>query len=78
MCDMHFGVGTKCWRRRFLEEKNITFIEDMLYEDMVYSLKGTIFANEIKYGEFPIYNYTRNRTRKHYDDTNNGAMHRYV
>lgn len=61
LCDMHFAVSSKCWRRKFLVEKNITFIKDMYYEDMVYSIKSTILAEKIAYGEFPIYNYYRNR-----------------
>lgn len=60
-CDMHFAVASKCWRREFLKEKNITFIEGMYYEDMVYSIKASIFADKLKYGSFPIYNYYRNR-----------------
>lgn len=60
-CDMHFAVASKCWRKDFLKEKNITFIEGMYYEDMVYSIKASIFADKIKYGSFPIYNYYRNR-----------------
>ncbi len=60
-CDMHFAVSSKCWKRKFLEDNNIKFIENMYYEDMVYSIKATILANKITYGEFPIYNYIRNR-----------------
>ncbi len=60
-CDMHFAVASKCWRRQFLKEKQLTFIEGMYYEDMVYSIKATIFADKLKYGSFPIYNYYRNR-----------------
>lgn len=60
LCDMHFAVSSKCWRREFLNKNNITFIEDMYYEDMVYSIKATILAEKTSYGEFPIYNYTRN------------------
>lgn len=61
LCDMHFAVSSKCWRREFLEKNNITFIEGMYYEDMVYSIKGTILAEKTTYGEFPIYNYLRER-----------------
>lgn len=60
-CDMQFGVTSKCWRREFLKENNITFIEGIYYEDMVYSIKASIFANKFKYGTFPIFNYYRNR-----------------
>lgn len=61
LCDMQFAVSSKCWRRKFLEEKNIEFVEDIYYEDMVYSIKATILADKIDFGKFPIYNYTRNR-----------------
>jgi len=61
LCDMHFAVSSKCWKREFLEKNNITFIEGIYYEDMVYSIKGVILAEKIGYGEFPIYNYLRNR-----------------
>ena len=60
-CDMHFAVSSKCWRREFLIKNNIKFIGNMYYEDMPYSIKGTILAQNIGYGEFPIYNYYRNR-----------------
>lgn len=61
ICDMHFSVASKVWRRDFLNENDITFIEDMYYEDMVYSIKATILAKKLKYGAFPIYNYYRDR-----------------
>lgn len=61
VCDMHFAVASKVWRREFLEKNNITFIEGMYYEDMVYSIRGAIFAEKLSYGEFPIYIYYRNR-----------------
>lgn len=60
-CDMHFPVASKCWRRKFLEEKNITFVENMYYEDMAYSIKAVILAEKIAYASFPVYNYIRNR-----------------
>lgn len=60
-CDIFFGVPSKCWRTEFLKENNITFIENMYYEDMVYSMKATILAQKLTYGEFPIFNYYRNR-----------------
>ena len=61
VCDMHFAVASKVWRRKFLEENNLTFIEGMYYEDMVYSITAAIQAKTLKYGEFPIYIYYRNR-----------------
>lgn len=61
LCDMHFAVSSKCWRREFLQKNNITFIEKMYYEDMVYSIKAAILAEKLDYAQFPIYNYVRNR-----------------
>lgn len=61
VCDMHFAVASKVWRKEFLDKNNIVFIEDMYYEDMVYSIKATILAEKLKYGAFPIYYYYRNR-----------------
>ena len=58
---MHFAVASKVWRREFLEENDITFIEGMYYEDMVYSIKAAILSKKLKYGAFPIYIYYRNR-----------------
>lgn len=60
-CDIFFGVPSKCWKTSFLKENNITFIEDMYYEDMIYSMKGTILSKKLSYGEFPIFKYYRNR-----------------
>ena len=60
-CDMHFAVASKVWKREFLLNKNLSFIEGMYYEDMVYSIKGAILANDLSFGSFPIYNYYRDR-----------------
>lgn len=61
LCDMHFAVSSKCWKREFLQKNNIEFIEKMYYEDMVYSIKCAILAEKLDYAQFPIYNYVRNR-----------------
>ena len=60
-CDMFFGVPSKCWKKEFLKKNNITFIEDIYYEDMIYSVKSTILSEKLSYGEFPIFNYYKNR-----------------
>ena len=61
VCDIHFPVASKVWRRKFVEEQKLSFIKGMYYEDMVYSIRGAIFAEKLKYGSFPIYYYYRNR-----------------
>ena len=61
-CDPNFSVPSKVYRREFLMQNNIKFVEDIYYEDMVYSVQTVILAKETMYGEFPIFNYYRNRT----------------
>ena len=61
MCDATFSIPSKCWRREFLLEKNIKFKEDVYYEDMIYSMKAITLAGETTYGDFPIFNYYKNR-----------------
>ncbi len=61
VCDIHFPVASKVWRRKFVEEQKLSFVEGMYYEDMVYSIRGAIFADKLMYGSFPIYYYYRNR-----------------
>lgn len=60
-CDSTFSVPSKCWRREFLKNNNIKFEENIYYEDMIYSVKAVILANKLKYGDFPIFKYYRNR-----------------
>lgn len=60
-CDMHFAVSSKCFNRNFLINNNITFLDGLYYEDMVYSIKSTLLANNTTFGAFPFYNYYRNR-----------------
>ena len=61
VCDMHFAVASKVWRKEFLEKNNLTFIEGMYYEDMVYSIKAAIKAEKTTFSAIPIYVYYRNR-----------------
>lgn len=60
-CDTTFSIPSKCWRRKFLIEKKIKFKEDVYYEDMIYSMEAIALAGETAYGEFPIFNYYKNR-----------------
>ncbi len=62
ICDATISVPSKCWRREFLIEKNVKFIEDVYYEDMIYSIKAVTLADKTMYGEFPIFNYYKNRS----------------
>lgn len=60
-CDVSFSVSSKIWRRDFLEENNLRFIEKIYYEDQLFSMKGTVFSQNTIYGEFPVFRYYRNR-----------------
>ena len=60
-CDINFGVTSKCWKRQYLLDNNIEFVPHLYYEDMVFSLNAVIKANSLDCGNFPIYNYVRNR-----------------
>lgn len=61
ICDATFSAPSKCWRREFLIKNDIKFIEDVYYEDMIYSMRAITLSNETMYGEFPIFNYYKNR-----------------
>lgn len=61
ICDVSFSVSSRCWSRKFLEENKMKFIEGMFYEDEAFCMKGNILAENTTCGEFPIFNYRRNR-----------------
>ena len=61
LCDTNFAIPSKIWRKEFLVKSNLKFMEDIYYEDMVYSMNAVILADETMYGDFPIFNYYRNR-----------------
>lgn len=60
-CDVSFSVSARCWNRNFIEKHNMRFIEGMYYEDELFCMKANILAEKTTYGEFPIFNYRRNR-----------------
>ena len=62
ICDTNFAIPSKVFKKEFLIQNNIKFVEDIYYEDMVYSTQAVILAKETMYGDFPIFNYYRNRT----------------
>lgn len=61
ICDVTFSVSSRCWRREFLIKNNMKFITGMYYEDELYSLKGTILAENTKSSNVKIFKYYRNR-----------------
>lgn len=62
LCDTNFAIPSKVYRKQFLIDNNIKFVEDIYYEDMVYSIESVIYAKETMHGDFAIFNYYRNRT----------------
>lgn len=61
ICDVSFSVSSRCWNKKFLIDNDIKFIEGMYYEDEVFCMKANVLAKKTTYGEFPIFNYRRNR-----------------
>lgn len=55
------SVCSKCWRREFLIENEIVFIEHIFYEDMIYLFETYVKMNRWSYGEILIFKYTRDR-----------------
>lgn len=60
ICDVTFSVSSRCWKREFLIKNNMKFITGMYYEDELYSLKGTILAENTKSSNLKIFKYYRN------------------
>lgn len=60
-CDVTFSVSSRCWNNKFIKDNDMKFIEGMFYEDEVFCMKANILAEKTIYGEFPIFNYRRNR-----------------
>ena len=42
ICDLTFSVSSRCWKREFIIENNMKFVEGMYYEDEIYCLRATI------------------------------------
>lgn len=61
ICDLTFSVSSRCWKRQFLIENNMKFIEGMYYEDEVFCLKATILSNTTKNANIKVFKYYRNR-----------------
>lgn len=51
------AVWSKCWRRKFLEENVFQFDEGIYYEDMSFSLKGSLLAENIEFLLVPTVNH---------------------
>ena len=60
-CDVTFSVSSRCWKREFLIKNNMKFVTGMYYEDELYSLKGTILAQNTKSANIKVFKYYRNR-----------------
>lgn len=60
-CDLTFSVSSRCWRKAFLTQNNIRFVEGMFYEDELFCLKSTILSNKTICGDIKVFKYYRNR-----------------
>ena len=55
------NVWDVLWKREFLINKNITFIEGKFFEDFVFYYSGVIKSESYKYTEFPSFIYNSGR-----------------
>lgn len=60
--DKYPNPWSKCWRREFLKENNITFPEHRFYEDVLFVYKGVMKSQSQKIADFVVHNYTSGRT----------------
>ena len=60
--DKYPNPWSKCWRREFLNENNITFPEHRFYEDVLFVYKGVMKSQSQKIADFVVHNYTSGRT----------------
>lgn len=60
-CDINFSVSSKCWNRQFLINNELKFIEGRYYEDMDFSIRSVIKADELMHCDNIIFKYYRNR-----------------
>lgn len=59
--DPYPNPWSKCWRRSFLEENQITFPEYRFYEDVLFVYKGIMKAKSYKIANFIVHKYTSGR-----------------
>ena len=55
--DKYPNVWSKCWRRKYLEENNIKFAENRLYEDVLFVYNGVIKSKSYKIADFVVHKY---------------------
>lgn len=55
------NVWDVLWKREFLTQKEITFIEGRFFEDFVFYYTGVIKSESYKYAEFPAFIYNSGR-----------------
>ena len=75
--DLYMNAWSKCWRRKYLEENNITFPEYRFYEDVLFVYNGVMKSNSFKIADYVVHNYSSGRTNstttkisfKNIDDT---------
>ena len=65
------NVWDVCWKREFLENKNIRFIEDRYFEDFLFYYKGILESKTYSYTDFIsiIYNSGREESMTTYINT---------
>lgn len=59
--DKYPNPWSKCWRRKFLEENTINFIENRYYEDVLFVYNGVMKSKSSKIANFVVHKYTSGR-----------------
>ena len=59
--DKYPNVWSKCWRTNFINENNIIFPEQRLYEDVLFNYKGIMKAKTFKIADFITHKYISGR-----------------
>lgn len=59
--DKYPNVWSKCWRKDFINENNIRFPENRLYEDVLFNYKGIMKAKNFKIADFITHKYISGR-----------------
>ena len=59
--DKYPNPWSKCWRRKYLEENDIKFKENMYYEDVLFVYNGVMKSKSYKIADFVVHKYTSGR-----------------
>lgn len=59
--DIYPNVWSKCWRREFLNDNHIRFVEKRYYEDVLFVYTAVMKSESYLMAEFPVHTYISGR-----------------